>query len=319
MCMIAYRPVEKGRGSNIPNAVIDTAFGRHPDGYGLAYRDADGLHIEKFAPADKAGFRKSLKRVDKARLEYVAHWRFATHGKPCEELAHPFTYKDKREGEVAVFHNGVINIAVAADGSESDSSVFVRDVLAKLPSAWWRVPALRYLVGQSIGWSRLVVMTATETVNLQESEGDWDGGIWYSSNHKPAVPFTPKKWVPGTVYGKQAPVAAPTAISTWQQKQAVTVVTPVSTSSALLPTDDKAWTTRGLRHAGHPLTALVPMNFDADGDYPSGVMCNTCDTTGDLYIIDGTYYVDMAHKSGTGALWDDDSEEEVYFAGLRAD
>ena len=311
MCMIAWRPVEKGKGAHIPNAVIDTALSRHPDGFGVAYRDASGvLKWERFGPAERVAFRAALKRVDKAAGEYVAHFRFATHGKPCAELAHPFEYTDPEAGTVLVFHNGVIGIATAKDGTESDTSVFVRDVLAALPTRWWRVPALRYLVGEAIGWSRLVLMTADETVCLQEPDGTWDAGLWYSSAHEPTPAatwqLTPggSAYTPGVGYsapvstGQYASPATKAASGRTKREQraarkAEARLLAANTSTALLP-----YRSRNLRHAGHALSAVQDIDFDHDGDYPEGVICDSCYTLGDLYVIDGTYYVDMAHLDG---------------------
>ena len=132
MCMIAHRPASaEHRGSNIPNTVIDTAIGRHPDGFGIAWREAGALRHEKFGPAESTEFRDALKKLDKdSTIEYTAHWRFATSGKPCRDLSHPFIYTDPIEGDVAVFHNGVIDIATGGS-HESDTSVFVRDVMLR--------------------------------------------------------------------------------------------------------------------------------------------------------------------------------------------
>ena len=349
VCMISWRPVEKGKGSHMPNAVIDAALHRHPDGFGVAYREDGVLKHERFGPAEASEFRAALKSVDLSGGEYVAHFRFATHGKPCAELAHPFAYTDPMAGEVLVFHNGVISIQTAKDGTESDTSVFVRDVLAALPSRWWKVPAFRYLVGEAIGWSKLVLMTAEETVCLQEADGTWDGGLWYSSNHRPTVVST---WVPGAKpwaapkgnglssdtpgkYASPATLAAerkPTHAQTraarkaakgWRARQATTVdssakgatsqpLALVTTEAAYRP-DTVAYSSPALRHHGHPLTAVRQIDFDADGDHPDSVICDTCYTMGDLYVIDGTYYVDMSHRDG--AAEDDPREEEAEVYG----
>src|ERR1035437_875358 len=184
MCMIAYRRASAAkRGSNIPNEVIDTAMSRHADGFGIAWREEPGvLKYDKFGPKETGEFRKLLKAVDKnQRLDYVAHFRMATQGPPCKVLSHPYSYIDPVVGEVLVFHNGIIDIA--AEKHESDTEVFVRDVLAQLPSEWWKVQVYKDLVDMAIGWSKLVLMTGEETVNLQASSGKEEGGTWDSSNH----------------------------------------------------------------------------------------------------------------------------------------
>lgn len=308
--MIAYRPVKGKRGSNIPQAVVDTAVTRHPDGFGVAWREGKTLHHVRFGPKQKAEFVSQLRSLDKrSDMEYVAHWRYATHGPEDEAHAHPYSYVDPQEGRVLVFHNGIIDIATTPQ--ESDTEVFTRDVLAHLPSAWWRYGWARYLVGQAIGWSRLVLMTDTETVNLQESSGNWDNGIWYSSNHKPAAPLP--KWTPSGSYGYMpsaskavtAPVTPPAAI------------VPVETIKRKAGKHKGAITVRNVRkdatlyNAGHKVTMLVPLDRSRDGDYPHSVICDTCNTFGDVYVIDGGTYIDMSHRDPGGRYSDDRDEEQA--------
>lgn len=315
MCMIAHRPVKGERGSNIPQQVIDTALVRHPDGFGAAWRTDEGLRYAKFAPNEKREFAGFLRDLDKHNgVEYVAHFRFATHGPEDAAHAHPYMYTDPEEGPVMVFHNGVIDIVTTP--RESDTEVFTREVLARLPSAWWRDGALRYLVSGAIGWSKLVLMTERETVNLHESSGKWDGGLWYSSNHRPYVATTPSAWT-----GKQWTSPTPT---THEQSDKA----PVSAPTAIIQTGTshvgkrKGGKRKGqslrvvdrpyrFRHNGHELTALRDIDRSKDGDYPEGIICDTCYTLGDVYVIDGGVYIDMAHKASDGST-DDATEEEAY-------
>lgn len=60
-----------------------------------------------------------------------------------------------------------------------------------------------------------------------------------------------------------------------------------------------------LRHGGHPLTTLATFDRLHDGDYPNGVLCDTCNTFGDVYVIDGGVYIDMSHKDIHGLLDDE--------------
>lgn len=336
MCMIAYRPIpSNGYAAGIPTDVVSTALDRHPDGYGLAWRENSAVKFSKFGPDQRPAFRKALERVDRAGFEYMAHFRQATHGPAVKRLAHPFSYEDAKEGTVVVMHNGVISICT--DAQESDTQVFVRDVLAHLPTGWWRMPAMRYLVSQSIGWSRLVVMTARETVNLQERDGKWDGGLWYSSNHKPTPVNAVTPWKPtatgkatGTLSGKgQERGTYDAATGTYvsqdgtvypiKPEQMSGVATPAPSFPAALAASsgigrdvDKG---RVLTHGGHVLSAVTAIDFGKDGDWPESVMCDTCYTQGDLYVIDGSYYVDMGHKFGVLEEVSDDEEA----ASLLAD
>ena len=154
MCIIIHR--EKG---NVPNAILESNRHRNPDGFGIAWRENGSLKWQKFAPSEYGPFHQLLKNLDRdGTTEYVAHYRLATHGKPSQELSHPFEYEDEAEGTVLVFHNGIIPISTPKD--ESDTRYFVNRILKQLPSGWWHNPALVYLVEEAIGSSRLLVMTA---------------------------------------------------------------------------------------------------------------------------------------------------------------
>lgn len=344
--MIAFRPVaHKGkRGANIPNAVVDTAMDRHPDGFGIASREytADGMPrivIAKYGPAERKAFRKAVKRIDRSDSEYVVHFRFGTHGPRDKAHAHPFTYSDPdpEVGTVVVFHNGVIDVNTTSQ--ESDTEVFVRDYLTRLPSRWWDQEGIAALVEKAIGWSRLVVMTATETVNLQERDGEWDGGLWYSSNHRPSYKYaggkgvtypasesdTPNgtRWVTKSgefvkVDGVWTPVQTDEAAKRGKSaRESYAVLTGGSEDAPLqLPArisrkaGQRQWSSkRGIgrdidrplqfRHNGHALTPLMSITLDTDRDYMAAVVCDTCYTTGDVYVIDGKAYIDMGHNVET--------------------
>lgn len=297
MCMIVYRPVGKsGRGANIPSAVIETALRRHPDGFGVAYRADGDLVTERFGPREAKRFRKALKRIDRQHGgEYVAHFRFATHGPKDAAHAHPYEYTHPVDGRVLVFHNGVIDIATTPQ--ESDTQVFVRDVLADLPSRWWERPSLLYLVTEAIGYSKLTIMTREATYNLHADRGDWDGGLWYSSSHKPTS-YTYKGPATGkSTWGSYLPgVGYTPSYARTDTTRDVIVTEPV-------PRDVDVQT---FRHGGHYLSSMVHIDRTKDGDYAEAVICDTCYTTGDVYVIDGGVYIDMAHKDDA-----DEREEEV--------
>jgi hypothetical protein len=338
MCMIAFRPVEPGkRGSNIPNKVIDTAMTRHPDGFGIAWRefDADGkaaLRVEKFGPAQRKAFRAMLKRVDAGPSEYVAHFRFGTHGPNDQAHAHPFEYIDPIEGRVLVFHNGVVSIVTSKQ--QSDTEVFVESVLAYLPSRWWADPSLVWLVEQATGWSKFTVMTATETAHIRESEGEWDAGIWYSSMHRAWGSYKPK-----TAYAKDASgtyvAQLDHDVDSWWAENGYVRNPKTGAYDFVGETAHKAKSARAsagiliggsenaligretdsrrqLTSGGHNVSTLMDISYNVDGDYIHGVVCDECKTHGDVYVIDGKAYIDMAHNDP------DANDEELALLPARA-
>lgn len=324
--MIAYRPAKPGKnGANMPHDVIDLAMNRHPDGFGIAWRERDEaggmtLRVAKFGPQSRKAFRRQLKRVDRAGGEYVAHFRFATHGPKAQSHAHPYEYNDPdpEVGRVLLFHNGVINIYTTPQ--ESDTEAFVRDVLAHLPSRWWRSPALRWLVNEAIGWSKFVIMTATETVNLHERNGEWDGGIWYSSSHKGwSYQSKGASTVGATAPSLRSDDAWEQEWEKWEQEQRKSAR---ASAAILIPSEAEsirgyATSDYAYRHGGHNLSALKDMDRTVDGDYEDAVICDSCLTTGDVYWIDGSCYIDMGHRYGDLAAdkWEEELLDDATAAG----
>ena len=179
MCLIVHR---LPGGGNIPSDVIRQNLGFNGDGFGIAWRDNGKVEYQKFSPDDDEQFVRLLKQIDARRgVEYVAHFRKATHGACTQDLAHPFPYTDAKGDEILVFHNGVIDIKTHGK-QESDTSAFVARVMSRLPHRWWKIGHLKFLVEQSIGWSRMLVMTADETIRLNEQDWKVMGGIWYSTD-----------------------------------------------------------------------------------------------------------------------------------------
>lgn len=327
MCMIAHRFLgPKGKGGNIPNEVIGTAMTRHSDGFGIAWRDPeDGLVYEKFGPQPEHArlFRDRLKEIDSDKaIEYVAHFRFATHGPEDADHAHPFAYDDPdpKVGTVLVFHNGIIS-GVKTGALESDTEVFVRDYLSKLPSRWWDNPGIRRLVDHMGGWSRLVLMTNDETINLNYSQGEDDGGLWYSSDHRPYKYATYTKSTgisystPKESYGFDGEEAYEAWLAAGADDEELSVYgltkegyRPRPTVGAIGPQsttpmgNDALWLDNK-----HTLTPLVTFDFSKDGDYPRSITCDECGTEGDVYLIGGKAYVDMTHDGDI--LYDENTRE----------
>lgn len=280
MCLIAWRPASPDRGgSNIPNMVIDQNMTKNPDGFGIAWRDGDRFEYEKFAPGKGDSFRSLLKKIDKrTKTEYVAHWRLATHGPKCEEMSHPFPYNDPENGEVLVFHNGVISIKAGND--ESDTSAYVNRVLANLPSGWWKNKAIKYLVEETIGWSRLLIMTKDEIAQLGSG---WltQNGIHYSTT-------------PTSAYGASRGVQV--SSNTGWTARTSGVVLPAQFDDDDDDDEDGILIAQGQwYHIGHPVSPITG-GPGVDENYGI-VICDVCQTKGDYYVIEGKRFVDLRHQS----------------------
>jgi hypothetical protein len=185
-------------------------------------------------------------------------------------------YRDSRVGDVAVFHNGVIDID--NDPTESDTATFVRQVLARLPSRWWHRPHLRFLVESAVAYSRLLIMSRDETIRLN----GWRtiDGINYSTAPLPAAPGPATKSTPAGWY--QSP-------GEWSLRQ----IAPVSATV----TKNNGW-----YHEGHHIQPLTRVDEDVPGDYSGRAECVACKSVGDYYSIDGTTYTDIGHSVSVADL-----------------
>ena len=132
MCLIVHRTKFN---THITEEIITYNKWLNPDGFGLAWRDSQ-LRYERFGPDDFSKFRELLVKIDDMSVEYVAHFRKATHGDACLDLSHPYPYKDKSGKFMLAFHNGILDIKTYE--GESDTLAFVKRVLAKLEHGWWK-------------------------------------------------------------------------------------------------------------------------------------------------------------------------------------
>ncbi|QDE88657.1 glutamine--fructose-6-phosphate aminotransferase [Myxococcus xanthus] len=97
----------------------------------------------------------------------IGHTRWATHGRPSDENAHPHTYKD-----VAVVHNGIIENHLSLKeqlrsrghvfSSETDSEVFAHLISEELERGLELPDAVRAAIAQVKGTYALAVLTASD-------------------------------------------------------------------------------------------------------------------------------------------------------------
>lgn len=295
MCLIAMR--EAGSGANIPNKVIDYNMRKNPDGFGIAWREKGKLLFEKFGPKETKAFRKLLKKVDaKKGTEFVAHWRFATHGPVCKDMSHPFQYESNGE-QTLVFHNGIINNSPPKD--ESDTSYFVKTVLSGLVPLWWKNPAYTELVEKYIGWSRLVIMTPNETFRMVENDWKQQGGIFYSIDPLPysTTPVSAgRNYTPPALLTSGKGYSAADAWKTWEDGLEADTEFGFDDDDSdgyeLLPTHFPT----DYKHEGHDVSRVsesTPVEFA--GEAQGNVICNPCGTLGKYYRIAGQTFTELAH------------------------
>lgn len=326
MCLIIHR----FDGTNVPNDVLDVNRSRNSDGFGIAWRSQDGeLHHAKYGPQAYMKFRKQLKRLDRhPEIEYTAHFRFATTGAPCRDLSHPFEYTDPIEGKVLVFHNGVIDID--APKGESDTSQFVKAVLAKLPAQWWTQAHLRFLVESSIGSSRMLIMTKTENIFLNEGAWMRKSGILYSTD--PGGSHSKYKSTGGiyvsnvTNWSGKGSDTTTKYLSPGTKVTGTPLLTPVAQAIEERSTDIRDFVevddldfgdAQTWMHMGHRVESLgEPISDGAEGTVEA--ICIECQTIGEVYVIEGNTFIDVPHGIPSNDDENDDDEGAEYERWLRS-
>ncbi len=147
----------------------------------LEYRGYDSAGLAVLDPAGKLQVLRAtgkLKNLEgKVKTEPlpgttgIGHTRWATHGRPSDENAHPHTF-----GGVSVVHNGIIenHLALKAElktrghafSSETDSEVFAHLIAAEMKNGTKLTAAVRAAIAKVKGTYALVVIAEQEPGTL---------------------------------------------------------------------------------------------------------------------------------------------------------
>lgn len=176
MCLAIYKPAK----TKPDRDAYKSGFYSNDHGAGFAAAVDGGIVVGKgFFKFDKfwAAFEPY---ADQAAL---VHFRFATHGKRNEDNCHPFMVADN----LAMIHNGVLNIDTSDDDTRSDTWHYVEKVLRplhELTSEFYRDPAVAYLGSCAIKGSKFAFLRADGDFAIwNEDDGIWEkDGHWYSNS-----------------------------------------------------------------------------------------------------------------------------------------
>lgn len=199
MCIAILKP----KGKSLSEKYLEESFRVNSDGAGFGFYDNNKPRIFKpyFSWKDFiSDWRFARKKYDLDSRDVVLHFRIATHGGLTEENTHPFL----SEKGTIVAHNGVISglgdslskgyVNKTGKGwtevgsGKSDTVEFIEKYINKLPTEFWKSSVLKSLVEDRITYSKLVILSPRGWGLLNESNGHWDSGIWYSNlSYRPVV------------------------------------------------------------------------------------------------------------------------------------
>lgn len=175
MCIAIFKPKDK----ILNKEILETCSKNNPDGIGFSYIDKDKMYIKKFMKFED--FYAEYKKVE-TKSNMLIHFRIATHGKVELDNCHPFWLNNR----MSLIHNGIIS-GYGDRTTKSDTRDFIDKVIGNISWKMWKNPSFRELVGNAIGYSKLVILDITgDYFIINESKGKWDDGVWYSNDsYKP--------------------------------------------------------------------------------------------------------------------------------------
>lgn len=186
MCVIVHQPA----GTELDKERAERLWKVNPDGGGFAFVD-DEFKLAGFKSMDFDAFWKGYSSSIKAfpNRDFLVHMRIATHGTTDLSNVHPFRVDE----HTVMAHNGIIH-GVVDHTHLSDTRVFIRDVLPRLPETWLDDIYITSMVENWIGWSKLMFLTTNPRLEesvyiLNEHKGDKVDGMWFSNTQgvRPSV------------------------------------------------------------------------------------------------------------------------------------
>lgn len=175
--------LKTGKAKIPSDEVLDNCYKNNKDGCGLAYLRPKGkgqeLMIIKTFNLDT--FKKALKEKEQEfpNSPMLIHFRAMSKGMISIGNCHPFII----DAHHVFIHNGTIsNASTDPKGTKSDTVMFNEETLKLLPKGWWGNPAMKLLIEEYIGHSKLAMLDNKGDYQIyNESKGDWVNGIWYSN------------------------------------------------------------------------------------------------------------------------------------------
>jgi hypothetical protein len=180
MCLALSKPAKM----TLDKDAMAVAYSENADGCGFAVRINGRVLIDKGLWTFEEFWARLTPYM---AYEALVHFRWASAGTISQENCHPFAVHSGS----ALIHNG--HMGSYGTVTQSDTAHWVARVLNPLlkryPSALTD-PILVQLLEDSIGGSKMCLMTPHDTLILNEHLGHERHGVWYSNTsyiQKPAV------------------------------------------------------------------------------------------------------------------------------------
>jgi len=231
MCLAVYKP------SNVlPDwGALEEGFKSNKDGAGfVVVRDGKLLISKGHFTFD--AFRKAY--LPHADLQSAVHFRWATHGKTDALNCHPFSITD----DLAMIHNGVLNIKCDLDKNMSDTWHYVQHILqpmAERDPDFFLQPELIFMGEAAIKGSKFVFLRSDgDAMIWNEDDGHWAEDIWYSN-------------------GSYKSASKPMGFARWWKDEPITVPDePEESRYRDFLTAEQRWAFDDLLHDGYSMQEL---------------------------------------------------------------
>lgn len=178
MCIAIYKPA----GKSVSRDTLFACFQNNSDGAGFAYINTDIMGKSKIVIKKSMTFEDFYKKYKRAigiatESPFLIHFRIGTHGVKSTHNVHPFMI-DK---DTCFMHNGIIH-KVTRDAVDSDTRMFNKEVLSKLPKGWMHNEAISILLKDYLSSNKVITLGVDGHVAIYgENLGFWVDGVWYSN------------------------------------------------------------------------------------------------------------------------------------------
>jgi predicted glutamine amidotransferase len=176
MCLAIYKPADTAADWKC----YENGFDRNDHSWGFAAVQ-DGKLVVKHGVGKFDEFRHAFEPY--AGCQAVIHFRWATHGSRTIANCHPFLVAR----DLAVIHNGVVNIKCNVHSDRSDTWHFNELILKPMhkrdPDFFTR-PEMIFTQEQAHGSNKFCFLRADGTYSIwSEGAGEWvSDGHWYSNS-----------------------------------------------------------------------------------------------------------------------------------------